>query len=68
MWRYFGNSLGKDYLNHKPFSLQVKDNRNWVNTDKNNMITWSLILKIKEFGLFDLIVTGDGNLVLINSN
>ena len=68
MWRSFGNSLGKDYLKHKPFSLQVKDNRNWVTTDKNNMITWSLILKIKEFGLFDLIVTGDGNLVLINSN
>ena len=21
MWRSFGNSLGKDYLNHKPFSL-----------------------------------------------
>ena len=21
MWRYFGNSLGKDYLKHKPFSL-----------------------------------------------
>ncbi len=41
VWWSFGNSLGKDYLNHKPFSLQVKENRNLVITDKNNMITWS---------------------------
>lgn len=67
MWRYFGNSLGKDYLNHKPFSLQVKDNGNLVIADKNNMITWSANTQNKGIGPFDLIVTGDGDLVLIDS-
>ena len=69
MWRYFGNSLGKDfeYLNHQPFSLQVKDNGNLVIADKNNMITWSANTQNKGIGPFDLIVTGDGDLVLIDS-
>jgi hypothetical protein len=67
MWRYFGNSLGKDYLNHRPFSFQVKDNGNLVIANKNNMITWSANTQNKGIGPFDLIVTGDGDLVLIDS-
>lgn len=67
MRRYFGNSLGKDYLNHKPFTLQVKDNGNLAIVDKNNIITWNSNTGNKGIGLFDLIVTGDGDLVLIDS-